>query len=89
MRQVLYAVYGDERHFTDARRSAASVKLHNSDTSTLAYTGPETAAMLDRTIFDEVRVVSFEARSDLRLDFVLKLHAIRDGLTKDSGFPGQ
>lgn len=82
LHQVIYLVFGGERHFADASRSAQSVKQHDPDARTLAYT--QAGATGDLQGFDEVRAVSFTPNSGLRIDFALKLHAIADALSADS-----
>ena len=40
MHQVIYSVFGSERHFAEASRSAQSVKQHNPDTTDQAGDQP-------------------------------------------------
>lgn len=80
-RTIIYSVHGNDEYFREAAQSARSVRAHDEGTRIIAYVRPDDSARLDRAAFDEVRTQDFAVRSDLRIDFQLKLFAMADGLT--------
>lgn len=67
-------------YFREAALSARSVRAYDKDARLIAYLRAEDDLRLDKTAFDEIRLQDFAARSNLRIDFQLKLLALRDGL---------
>ncbi len=80
-KRAVYAVYGETKYLAEAAQSARSMRKHDPDCEILAFASKECVADLDTEAFDQVVPVDLGIRDNLRLDFAIKLEAIKQGLS--------
>ena len=80
-KRAIYAVYGESKYLSEATRSARSLREHCPNCEIVAYAARGCIPDLDTDAFDQVVAVDLSIRGSLKLDFAIKLEAIKRGLT--------